>query len=83
MTALLLMYLCVDASHTDCQVIPVQRWIKPDAYEQCIATVPQLTAALTAKNRKLHYFICEVQGQHEQGPAQLAAPRFSNQSLRM
>lgn len=83
MAVFLLMYLCADASRTDCQVIPVQNWIKPDAYERCIATVPQLTAELSTENRQRHHFVCEVHGGTELGAGQKALPKLSFQSFRL
>ncbi len=83
MSVFLLMYLCVDASRTDCQVIPVQRWIKPDAYERCIAAVPQLTAELSTENRQRHHFVCEAHDGTELGAGQQTAPKLSYQSLRL
>ena len=81
MKVLLMMYLCLDPSHTDCQTIPVQAWATPDAYQQCAALVPELTAALTEKNRKRTYFACELQ---DQGAGQVlqAGPRLIHQSFR-
>jgi len=66
MTVFLLLYLCADASHTHCQVIPVEHWMQSDAYEQCTAAAQELTAALTAKNRQLHHFVCETQTSSKQ-----------------
>ena len=83
MTVLLLLYLCADATRTDCQVLPAQLWQGPDAYEQCIGAVPGLTEALTAPNRNRHRFVCEVQadGAH---PAELKTRQtFIHQSLWM
>ena len=83
MTVFLLLYLCADASGTDCQVIPIQRWIKPDAYERCLAAVPGLTADLTAENQLRHRFVCEVQIGDAQ-TAELRAPVTTiHQSFRM
>lgn len=62
MNVLLLLYLCADATRTDCQVLPAQSWQGPNAYEQCIGTVPGLTKALTAQNRQRHRFVCENPG---------------------
>ncbi|MCU1748726.1 hypothetical protein [Pseudomonas sp. 6D_7.1_Bac1] len=61
MTVFLLLYLCTDASRTDCQVIAVEHWAQANAYKQCTAAAKQLTADLTAKNRKTNYFVCETQ----------------------
>ncbi len=83
MTALLLLYLCSDATRTDCQVLPAQLWQGPDAYEQCIGAVPGLTEALTAPNRNRHRFVCEVQSDSEQSVRQQAKPAFIHQSFRM
>ncbi|NMX78239.1 hypothetical protein HBO10_01730 [Pseudomonas sp. WS 5503] len=62
MTVFLLLYLCADATRTDCQVVKTDSWSGPDAYEQCANVLPGLTEALTAPNRKRHRFICEIQG---------------------
>ncbi len=61
MTVFLLLYLCTDASRSDCQVIAVEHWVQPDAYQQCVAAARQLTKDLTAKNRQSNYFVCETQ----------------------
>ena len=83
MTVLLLLYLCADATRTDCQVLPAQLWQGPDAYEQCIGAVPGLTKALTAPNRERHRFVCEVQADGEQNAGHQAKPTFIHQSFRM
>ncbi|MCB2255390.1 hypothetical protein KTQ74_26055 [Pseudomonas chlororaphis] len=83
MTVLLLLYLCTDATRTDCQVIPAQRWVGADAYEQCLASVPRLTIALTAKNRKRHSFVCEVQTGSDVSDAQQPHPQLTRQSFRL
>ena len=81
MTVLLMMYLCLDASHTNCQAIPVQDWTRPDAYGECAALVPELTDALTEKNRQRIYFRCDPQaGDAAQAPQ--AAPQLIHQSFR-
>jgi hypothetical protein len=82
MTVLLLLYLCADATRTDCQVLPAQRWKGDTAYEQCLNAVPALTQALTASNRERHRFICEIQTDDAK-PAEEAWPRFIHQSFRM
>ena len=48
MTVFLLLYLCADATRTDCQVVKADSWNSPLAYEQCTSIVPGLTKALTA-----------------------------------
>ncbi|PRW80077.1 hypothetical protein C7A12_02565 [Pseudomonas fluorescens] len=83
MTVLLLLYLCSDATRTDCQVLPAQLWQGPDAYEQCIGAVPGLTKALTAPNRNRHRFVCEVQSDSEQSVRHQAKQAFIHQSFRM
>ncbi|NNA59250.1 hypothetical protein [Pseudomonas koreensis] len=82
MTVFLLLYLCADASRTDCQVFPTQQWMGDTAYEQCLAAVPSLTKALTATNRTRHRFVCEIQTDDAK-PAEEARPRFIHQSFRM
>ncbi|MBK3434852.1 hypothetical protein JJD84_29090 [Pseudomonas fluorescens] len=62
MKVFLLLYLCADAARTDCQVVKIDSWSGPNAYEQCANVLPGLTHALTAPNRKRHRFICEIQG---------------------
>ncbi len=83
MTVLLLLYLCADATRTDCQVLPAQLWQGPDAYELCIATVPGLTQALTAPNRERHRFVCEIQTDDEQNAGHHAKPTFIHRTFRM
>lgn len=83
MTVFLLLYLCTDATRTDCQVIPAQRWKGADAYEQCLGVVPGLTKSLTAQNRELHRFVCEIQSDGAR-PAESGASRAHfHQSFRM
>ena len=62
MKVFLLLYLCADAARTDCQVVKIDSWSGPNAYDQCANVLPGLTHALTAPNRKRHRFICEIQG---------------------
>jgi len=82
MTVFLLLYLCTDATRTDCQVLPAQRWKGDTAYEQCLDAIAALTQALTATNRKRHRFICEIQTD-DAGPAEEDSLRFIHQSFRM
>lgn len=81
MKVLLMMYLCLDASHTGCQPIAVQAWARPDAYQQCSALVPELTDALTAQNRQRIYFRCLPQS-GDAAQVQQATPQFIHQSFR-
>ena len=83
MTVFLLLYLCADASRTDCQVVKADSWNGPHAYEQCIGTVPVLTNALTAPNRDRHQFICEIQADNSQSAKHAARPTLIHQSFRM
>lgn len=83
MTVFLLLYLCADATRKDCQVLPAQRWSGPDAYEQCIGTVPLLTKALTEPNRKRHRFVCDIQSDGAQPAGQKSPPAPVHQSFRM
>lgn len=83
MTVFLLLYLCADASRTDCQVFPAQHWIGDTAYEQCLDAVPGLTKALTATNRQRHRFVCEIQTEAAKPAEEIARPRFIHQSFRM
>lgn len=83
MTVFLLLYLCTDASRTDCQVLPTQRWAGPDAYEQCIGAVPGLTMALSAPNRERHRFICQIQADEAQPAGRTTRPTLIHQSFRM
>jgi len=83
MTAFLLLYLCADATRTDCQVLPAQSWQGPGAYEQCIAAIPGLTDALTAQNRQRHRFVCEIQVDDEQETECQAQPTLTYQSFRI
>lgn len=83
MTVFLFLYLCADATRTNCQVLPAQHWNGPDAYEQCIGTIPGLTKALTAANRKRHRFVCEIQSDGAQPAEQKLLPSRAHQSFRM
>lgn len=83
MTVILLLYLCADATRTNCQVVKADSWNGPFAYEQCTAVVPGLTEALTAPNRKRHRFICEVQGDGTKPAEHKAPPALTHQSFRM
>lgn len=83
MTVFLLLYLCTDATRTDCQVVKADTWKGPHAYERCTDVVPGLTAALSAPNRERHRFFCEVQDDGAQ-PAELAIqPKSIHHSFRM
>ncbi len=83
MSVFLLLYLCADATRTDCQVLPAQRWDGPDAYEQCIGAVPGLTKAMSAPNQERHRFICEIQTDEAQPAGRAARPTLIHQSFRM
>ena len=83
MTVFLLLYLCADATRTDCQVVMADSWKGTHSYEQCSAAVPGLTEALTAPNRKLHRFVCEIQGEDAKPAEHKAQPVFIHQSFRM
>lgn len=83
MTVFLLLYLCADASRTNCQVFPAQHWIGDTAYEQCLDAVPGLAKALTATNRERHRFVCEIQTDPATPAEEAARPRFIHQSFRM
>ncbi|RZI25015.1 hypothetical protein EUX58_12620 [Pseudomonas sp. 770NI] len=83
MTIFLLLYLCVDATRTDCQVVKVDSWTGAGAYEQCIGAVPALTAALTAPNRKRHQFVCEIQGDTAKPAKHAVQPVSIHQSFWM
>lgn len=83
MSVFLLLYLCADATRTDCQVLPAQRWDGPDAYEQCLGAVPGLTQALSAPNRERHQFVCEIQTDSAQPARITARPTLIHQSFRM
>ena len=74
MKVFLLLYLCADAARTDCQVVKIDSWSGPNAYEQCANILPGLTHALTAPNRKRHRFICEIQGGGAKPAEQKAQP---------
>lgn len=83
MTVFLLLYLCADATRTDCQVVRADSWSGPTAYERCTDVVPGLTEALTAPNRKRHRFVCEIQGDGAKPAEHRALPQFIHQSFRM
>ncbi|APC15129.1 hypothetical protein BLL42_05120 [Pseudomonas frederiksbergensis] len=83
MTVFLLLYLCADATRTDCQVVKADSWNGPHAYERCINVVPGLTEALTASNRERHRFVCEVRSDSASPAEHKAQPAFIHQSFRM
>ena len=83
MTVFLLLYLCTDATRTDCQVLPTQSWKGDTAYEECLDAIPGLTKALTATNRERHRFVCDVLTETENPVEEVARPRFIHQSFRM
>ena len=83
MTVFLLLYLCADATRTDCQVVRADSWSGSTAYEQCADAIPGLTEALTAPNQKRHRFVCEVQGDSAKPAEHKAQPVFIHQSFRM
>lgn len=83
MTVLLLLYLCADASRTDCQVVKADSWSGPYAYKQCTDVVPGLTEALTEPNRKRHRFVCETQGDGAKPAEHKTSSAFIHQSFRM
>lgn len=83
MTVFLLLYLCADATRTDCQVVRADSWSGPSAYEQCVDVVPGLTEELTAPNRKRHWFVCEIQDDGPKPVEHKALPAFIHQSFRM
>jgi len=83
MTVFLLLYLCADATRTDCQVLPAKRWMGDTAYEQCLDAIPALTQALTVTNRERHRFVCEIQTDNAKPVEEVARPRFIHQSFRM
>lgn len=83
MTVFLLLYLCTDATRTDCQVVQAGSWNGPYAYEQCTDVVLGLTEALSAPNRKRHRFVCEVQGDMAKPAEHKAQPAFIHQLFRM
>lgn len=83
MTVFLLLYLCADATRTDCHVVRADSWNGPTAYEQCTDVAPELTEALTPPNRKRHRFVCEIQGDGAKPAEHKALPAFIHQSFRM
>ena len=83
MTVFLMLYLCADATRTDCQVVKADSWRGPFAYEQCTTVVPGLTEALTEPNRKRHRFVCESQGNDAKPTEHLPPPGLTHQSFRM
>lgn len=83
MTVFLLLYLCADATRTDCQVVRADSWEGSDAYEQCTSIVPGLTEALTPPNRGRHRFVCETQGDRAKPAEHKVPPAFIHQSFRM
>jgi hypothetical protein len=83
MTVFLLLYLCTNATRTDCQVVKADSWSSPHAYEQCTDVVPGLTDALTAPNRERHRFVCEIQSDGAKPAEHTVQPAFIHQSFRM
>ncbi|MCF4997159.1 hypothetical protein GIW70_04160 [Pseudomonas syringae] len=83
MTVILLLYLCADATRTNCQVVKADSWNGPYAYEQCADVVPGLTEALTAPNRERHRFVCEIQGDMAKPAEHKSQPVFIHKSFRM
>lgn len=83
MTVILLLYLCADATRTNCQVVKADSWNGPFAYEQCTSVVPGLTKAQTAPNRKRHRFVCEIQNDGAKPAEHKAPPALTHQSFRM
>lgn len=83
MTVFLILYLCTDATRTDCQVIRVESWTGPYAYERCIDVANELTEALTAPNRERHRFVCEIQADTAKPAEHKAQPALIHQSFRM
>lgn len=83
MTVFLLLYLCADATYTDCQVVRANSWDGSDAYEQCASVVPGMTEALTTPKRGRHRFVCEIQGDGAKPAEHKAPPAFIHQSFRM
>ncbi|NWB72635.1 hypothetical protein HX805_09165 [Pseudomonas sp. G5001] len=83
MTVFLLLYLCTDATRTDCQVVKADSWSGPYANEQCSDVVPSLTKALTAPNRERHRFVCEIQADAAQPADHVSRPTFIHQSFRL
>jgi len=83
MTVFLLLYLCADATRTDCQVMRADSWDGPNAYEQCISAVPVLSKALSTPNRERHRFVCEIQADSAQPAGSAARPTLIHQSFRM
>ncbi|MGU9822021.1 hypothetical protein [Pseudomonas sp. LF090] len=63
MTVALLLYLCADATQTNCQVVRVESWYGPHAYERCVDVMLEVTNAMTATNRGRHRFVCEIMGE--------------------
>lgn len=60
MTAALLLYLCADATRTNCQVVRVESWYGPHAYERYVDVMLEVANAMTATNRGRHRFVCEI-----------------------
>jgi len=83
MTVFLLLYLCADATRTDCQVVKANSRNGPLSYEQFKGLAPGLIEALTAPNRKRHRFVCETQGNDAKPAKHKAPPAFIHQSFRM
>lgn len=83
MTVFLLLYLCADATRTNCQVVKADSWNGPHAYEKCAEVVPSLTEELTESNRQRHRFVCEIQSNTAKPAEHKAQPMFIHQTFRM
>lgn len=63
MTVALLLYLCADATRTNCQVVRAESWYGSHAYERCVDVMLEVTNAMTATNRSRHRSVCEIVGE--------------------
>lgn len=83
MSVILILYLCADATRTNCQVVRAESWNGPHAYERCVDVALGLTQEMTAPNRDRHRFVCEILGEEAKPAEHKAQPAFIHQSFRM
>lgn len=83
MSVILILYLCADATRTNCQVVRAESWNGPHAYERCVDVALGLTQEMTAPNRDRHRFVCEILGEEAKPAGHKVQPAFIHQSFRM
>lgn len=83
MSVILILYLCADATRTNCQVVRAESWNGQHAYERCYDVALGLTEEMTAPNRDRHRFVCEILGEEAKPAEYKAPPTIFHQSFRM